>query len=52
MLQAGFPNQPGFIDLLGKLHPSGCIGEPESLAEIAVFVNNAIEVYKRLCFEL
>lgn len=39
MLQAGFPNQPGFIDLLGKLHPSGCIGEPESLAEIAVFLS-------------
>ena len=33
------PNQPDFIDLLKKLHPSGCIGEPESLAEVAVFLS-------------
>ena len=39
MLQAGFPNQPDFIDLLKKLHPSGCIGEPDSLAELAFFLS-------------
>lgn len=38
MLEAGFSGQPERMSLLENHHPTGCIGTPRELAELAAFI--------------
>jgi NAD(P)-dependent dehydrogenase (short-subunit alcohol dehydrogenase family) len=38
MLRAGFANDPGKIETLSSYHPSKCLGTPEEIAEVVLFL--------------